>query len=151
MRKTDFFSLRLILEKLSGNVGRRQYRMMCDITRHFERLKEEGIDWHELKWLNRTELMDLFDNILLSRARNELFFFLPLRRRFVGYFVVPIRDTPHRYVSTKAWRSMDGVADSMAIQMMFTLRERRRQILLCCKYIIVLPFVVLSGLVYVLR
>ncbi|PWV19772.1 hypothetical protein C3747_9g189 [Trypanosoma cruzi] len=74
--KNRFLSLRLILEKLSGNVGRRQYRMMCDITRHFERLKEEGIDWHELKWLNRTELMDLFDNIL-SLSRTERAVLLP--------------------------------------------------------------------------
>ncbi|RNF04073.1 hypothetical protein TraAM80_05425 [Trypanosoma rangeli] len=71
--KNRFISLQLLLEKLSGHVGRRQYKMMCDFTPHFDKLKEEGIDWHELKWLNRTELIDLFDNVLaLSRTERAV-------------------------------------------------------------------------------
>ncbi|KAG5502739.1 hypothetical protein JKF63_04506 [Porcisia hertigi] len=62
--KNRFVSLDLLLQKLSGYVGRRQYKMTCDLTQHFERFKTLGIDWHELKFLQRDELMELFSGPL---------------------------------------------------------------------------------------
>ncbi|SCU67776.1 uncharacterized protein TEOVI_000612400 [Trypanosoma equiperdum] len=59
-----YTSLKLILEKLSGHVGRRQYKMLCNLEKHYDKLKDEGIDWHELKWLSREELIVLFDKVL---------------------------------------------------------------------------------------
>ncbi|RNF04881.1 uncharacterized protein Tco025E_07893 [Trypanosoma conorhini] len=107
--KNRFVSLRIILERLSGHAGRRQYKMMCDFTRHFEKLKEEGIDWHELKWLNRTELLDLFDNVL-ALSRTERAVLLPaIEAKTCG--VLRRSDTRHstsicvnRGVAEHGWR-----------------------------------------------
>lgn len=59
-----FTSLDLLLQKLSGYVGRRQYKMVADLTRHLEQFKTLGIDWHELKYLQRAELLELLDGPL---------------------------------------------------------------------------------------
>ncbi|KAG8346027.1 hypothetical protein TRVL_03144 [Trypanosoma vivax] len=68
-----YTSLRLMLEKLSGYVGRRQYKMLCNFDEHYEKLRSEGIDWHELKWLTREELVDLFDKVLrLTRGERAV-------------------------------------------------------------------------------
>ncbi|KAH9586476.1 hypothetical protein LSM04_004797 [Trypanosoma melophagium] len=104
-----FVSLKLILEKLSGHVGRRQYKMLCDSTRYYEKLKSEGIDWHELKWLSREELLDLFNSVLkLSHAEKAVL--LPaLEAKICG--VLRRSDTRHsttlclnRGVAEHGWR-----------------------------------------------
>ncbi|KPI89289.1 hypothetical protein ABL78_1622 [Leptomonas seymouri] len=62
--KNRFLSLEILLQKLSGYVGRRQYKMSCDLSSHMDRLKELGVDLHELKFLSREELMELLSNQL---------------------------------------------------------------------------------------
>ncbi|KEG13401.1 hypothetical protein DQ04_01021020 [Trypanosoma grayi] len=104
-----FVSLRLLLEKLSGCVGRRQYKMLCDLTRHFDKLKDEGIDWHELKWLNREELLDLFENVLQLTHAERAVLLPALEAKMCG--VLRRADTRHsttlcinRGVSEHGWR-----------------------------------------------
>lgn len=62
--KNRFLSLNLLLQKLSGYVGRRQYKMSCDLSSHIDRFKELGVDLHELKFLPRDELIELLNNQL---------------------------------------------------------------------------------------
>ncbi|KAG5476874.1 hypothetical protein LSCM1_05206 [Leishmania martiniquensis] len=57
--KNRFTSLDLLLQKLSSYVGRRQYKMSSDLTQCLEQFKTLGIDWHELKFLQRGELVEL--------------------------------------------------------------------------------------------
>lgn len=59
-----FLSLELLLKKLSGYVGRRQYKMNCDMTKYVDHLRDLGIDWHELKYLHCEELMQLLNEQL---------------------------------------------------------------------------------------
>jgi hypothetical protein len=59
--KNRFLSLDILLQKLSGYVGRRQYKMGCDVSRHLDRFKELGVDLHELKFLPREELIELLN------------------------------------------------------------------------------------------
>lgn len=71
--KNRFLSLRLMLARFSGYVGRRQYKMHCDLTRHAKALEELGVDWHELKYLQREELGDLLNNRLrMSHAERAV-------------------------------------------------------------------------------
>ncbi|CCW63467.1 unnamed protein product [Phytomonas sp. EM1] len=70
--KNRFLSLQLILEKLSGCVGRRQYKMNSNLSNYFEKLKELGIDWHELKLLSREELLELFRHIKVNHAERAV-------------------------------------------------------------------------------
>ena len=71
--KNRFLSLDLLLQKLSGYVGRRQYKMSCDLGSHIGRFKELGVDLHELKFLPRDELIELLNNQLqLSHAEKAV-------------------------------------------------------------------------------
>ncbi|KAG5500073.1 hypothetical protein JIQ42_04408 [Leishmania sp. Namibia] len=62
--KNRFTSLDLLLQKLSSYVGRRQYKMTSDLTQSLEQFKRLGIDWHELKFLQRGELLELLSGQL---------------------------------------------------------------------------------------
>nr|CCC94626.1 conserved hypothetical protein [Trypanosoma congolense IL3000] len=104
-----YISLRLILEKLSGHVGRRQYKMLCNLERHFEKLKAEGVDWHDLKWLSREELSDLFDKVLLLTPTERAAFLPAIEAKVCGV----LRQTDSRHSSvvcmnrgdvTQGWR-----------------------------------------------
>lgn len=71
--KNRFLSLELMLKRFSGHVGRRQYKMQCNISKYLEELQELGIDWHELKFLPRDDLMELLNKQLqLSQAEKAV-------------------------------------------------------------------------------
>jgi hypothetical protein len=64
-----FLTLKLLLERLSGHVGRRQYKMRSDLTEYFELLRDqEKLDWHEIKFLNRREVLELCDRLQMPFA-----------------------------------------------------------------------------------
>ncbi|KAK7200445.1 hypothetical protein NESM_000098900 [Novymonas esmeraldas] len=62
--RNRYTSLDILLQRLSGYVGRRQYKMASDLTQHLSTFKALGIDWHELKFLQRAELAELFSGPL---------------------------------------------------------------------------------------
>lgn len=60
-----FESLRLLLTRLSGYVGRRQYKMKSDLAaKYFEPLRVLGVDWHDLKLMPSAHLTELLDDRL---------------------------------------------------------------------------------------
>ncbi|EPY30830.1 hypothetical protein STCU_00294 [Strigomonas culicis] len=64
-----FISLQILLKRLSGHVGRRQHKINCDVSVHFDKLKQLGIDWHDLKSMSREDLIELMNKELcLSHA-----------------------------------------------------------------------------------
>ncbi|AIN98877.1 hypothetical protein LPMP_250120 [Leishmania panamensis] len=88
--KNRFTSLELLLQKLSHYVGRRQYRMASDLTQHLEQFKALGIDWHELKFLQRGELVELFSGPLKLNHAERAVLLTALEAKVCG---VLCRDT----------------------------------------------------------
>ncbi|CBZ27578.1 conserved hypothetical protein [Leishmania mexicana MHOM/GT/2001/U1103] len=88
--KNRFTSLDLLLQKLSGYVGRRQYKMASDLTQHLEKFKELGIDWHELKFLQRDELVELLSGSLRLNHAERAVVLIALDAKVCG---VLCRDT----------------------------------------------------------
>ncbi|GET89101.1 hypothetical protein, conserved [Leishmania tarentolae] len=88
--KNRFTSLDLLLQKLSGYVGRRQYKMMSDLTQHLEKFKALGIDWHELKFLQRNELVELLSGPLKLNHAERAALLIALDTKVCG---VLCRDT----------------------------------------------------------
>ncbi|KPA79396.1 putative mitochondrial hypothetical protein [Leptomonas pyrrhocoris] len=88
--KNRFLSLDILLQKLSGYVGRRQYKMSCDLSSHMERFKELGVDLHELKFLQREELMELLNDQLRLTHAEKAILLTALDRKLCG---VLCRDT----------------------------------------------------------
>lgn len=57
-----YTSLSILLDRLSGHVGRRQYKLRADLTRLTAPLKELRLDWHDIKALNRNDLQELLSS-----------------------------------------------------------------------------------------
>lgn len=69
-----YISLKLLLERLSGHVGRRQYHMSSSSrlpSTVFELLKQNHLDWHDLKSLSHAELLDVVGEGLLHLNHQE--------------------------------------------------------------------------------
>lgn len=54
-----YTSLGILLERLSSNVGRRQYKLRSDLTRFLPQLKEMRLDWFDVKKLSREDFIAL--------------------------------------------------------------------------------------------
>ncbi|EPY31142.1 hypothetical protein AGDE_09202 [Angomonas deanei] len=62
--KNRFVPLKILLDRFSGYVGRRQYKMNSDLSKYYDTLVEMGIDWHDLKYLSNAELRELLNERL---------------------------------------------------------------------------------------
>lgn len=64
--RNRFDSLDILLTRLSGHVGRRQYRMVVPLDGVLARLRAEGIDWHDLKALGSSSVAELWNRLQLT-------------------------------------------------------------------------------------
>mmetsp|Transcript_17271 Transcript_17271/g.19688 ORF Transcript_17271/g.19688 Transcript_17271/m.19688 type:complete len:581 (+) Transcript_17271:26-1768(+) len=66
-----YTSLRILLERLSGHVGRRQYKIHASLERHLDTLKAHKLDWHDVKALPLDDVLDLLGDGLLKLSHQE--------------------------------------------------------------------------------
>jgi hypothetical protein len=74
--KNRYTSLKILLNRLSGHVGRRQYKLRSDLEEKcLERLKIMNLDWHDIKQLPRDELIALLgpQGLNLDHAERAVF------------------------------------------------------------------------------
>jgi hypothetical protein len=67
-----FFSLDILFRRLSGHVGRRQYKMRCDLVPIAEKLQSQGVDWHDLKAMTRDEVAALFEAMKVTPSERVI-------------------------------------------------------------------------------
>ena len=66
-------SLRLLLSKLSGYVGRRPYKMQSDLaSKYMDHFRALGVDWHELKLMSREQLLEVLEHVKMTHADRVL-------------------------------------------------------------------------------
>lgn len=71
-----YTSLKILLDRLSGNVGRRQYKMKANLEdKCLAKLKTMRLDWHDIKQLPRDELIALLgaEGLNLTHAERAVF------------------------------------------------------------------------------
>lgn len=67
-----YLNLQILLEQLSEHVGRRQYKMHSDLkAKCFDLLKQEQLDWFDLKQLRHDDLLDVVGDGLLRLSHAE--------------------------------------------------------------------------------
>jgi hypothetical protein len=76
--------LKFLLESLSGHVGRRQIRMQNDMTKFLPHFKREGVDWHDLKAMERDTRLHFLRNRLRMTPSEMLIIQVALERCVCG-------------------------------------------------------------------
>lgn len=82
--KNRFTALEILLRKLSGHVGRRQYRMSCNLSIYLDKLTAMGVDWHELKYLQQEELEELLNKELAMNHAEKVVLLTALDAKVCG-------------------------------------------------------------------
>eukprot|EP00796_Vickermania_ingenoplastis_P003712 gene3712-2612_t len=82
--KNRFLSLEILLDRLSGYAGGRQYRLLPNFSPTVNKLKSMGIDWHDLKTLDREELHGLLDDTLQMNMTDKAVLLTALEKKVCG-------------------------------------------------------------------
>lgn len=82
--KNRYLSLEILLHKLSGHAGRRQYRMVHYLPKYLEKFKRVGLDLHGLKALDNDELRYVLDRSFGMNLGEKAILLKALDRKVCG-------------------------------------------------------------------
>lgn len=85
MEQNRFESLRVILGRMSGHVGRRQYALQHDLNSlFFEKFRQLGLDWHELMALPPQVLLHVLEKQIGMTPSQRRVFMTAVHCRICG-------------------------------------------------------------------
>lgn len=64
--------MEILFKSLSAYAGRRQYKIIPEISKYIPALREAGIDWHTLKSMDQVDLLELFSSLQLNHAERSI-------------------------------------------------------------------------------